>query len=82
MLQVLCLFKLCFCLFPGQFTVWQLGLELQILKGTHFKAILKGQLRDRSQTLVRGGLMQKGGPLKFLTLVRGDPEKKVPQIFY
>ena len=27
--------------------------------------------RDRSQTLVRGGLMQKGGPLKFLTLVRG-----------
>ena len=30
---------------------------------------------DRLQTLVRGGLMQKGGPLKFLTLVRGALKK-------
>ena len=32
-------------------------------------------IRDRSQTLVRGGPDAKRGPLKFLTLVRGALKK-------
>ena len=38
-------------------------------------------LRDRSQTLVRGGLMQKGGRLNFLTLVRGGGLEKITTNF-
>ena len=33
-------------------------------------------IRDHSQTLVRGGLMQKGGALKILEPEKGGPEKK------